>query len=109
MLSSSEILSHGSSAWVICLRALLIFTIILHYHFIGLVGLGNHVASNSEDVHHSPRVVLILKHYVLSRSLGRDVSTLHLSLTVLFAIIVHANGRLILPAVEEAVANQAAD
>ena len=110
MLPSNQILSHGGRARLVCLRALLIFTVILHDHFIGLVGLGNDVASKSEDVHYGLRVVLIFKHYVLSRSLGRDVCAMHLSLTVLVAtIVVHANGRLMLSAVEEAVANQAAD
>jgi hypothetical protein len=109
VLPSNKILSHGGCARLICLRALLILTIILHDHFIGLVGLGNHVTSASEDVHYSLRVVLIFKHYVLTRSLGRDVCTMHLCLTVLVTVIVHADGRLILSAVEEAVANQAAD
>ena len=109
MLASSQILSHGRCALLISLGALLVLSIILNDHFIGLVCLGNHVAPTSEDVHNSLRVVLIFKHYVLSRSLSRDVCALNLSLTVLVTSIFHANGRLILPAVEKAVANQATD
>ena len=93
---------------VSCLRmsgsgALLIFPIILNNNVICLVDFGDYVASASKNVNDSLGVILILKDYIISLSLG-EISSCNGFLAVLL-LALSANRGFLRSAIEEAVAN----